>query len=249
MSAVKIHNQFLDSVEWKNGADCDFAVAGKVDTWRINISANLPLLNDFLSLMDPGEIARANRFLKPKDKNRFIVSRGALRNIMGRYTGQAPASIQFTEGPNKKPFIADTTKPIYYNISHSGDLLLLAVSGAEVGADVEFIDPAFNYKEVLQETFSAAEADLVKKNNRPETFYLLWTRKEALLKASSKGLDDELKAIPGLDGEHFVEGNIIGSDSDWNLKSFKVSEQYIATISFNSLINEFRFWHIDLKQD
>ncbi|CAN5252337.1 hypothetical protein BH09BAC6_BH09BAC6_18750 [soil metagenome] len=248
MSAVKIHSLFLDNIKWKNGTACDFAVTGKVDTWRINISANLPWLDDFLSLMDTGEISRAGRYLRQQDKDRFIISRGALRTILGKYLQQAPASIQFHIGKNKKPQIANTDKPFYYNISHSGDWILLAVSGAEVGADVEFINPEFDYQEVLQETFSPAEVDFIKEKPTKEAFYLVWTRKEALLKATAKGLDDELEAIPGLDGEHFVDGNVIGSALGWNLKSFNITGQYMATIACSSLISEFSFWDADLKQ-
>ncbi len=70
MSLHKIQIQYLSEITWDDGDTCDFDVKEQVDVWRINISSNLPLLDNFLAILQPDEIARANRYYQTKDKDR-----------------------------------------------------------------------------------------------------------------------------------------------------------------------------------
>jgi len=246
MSAIKIQIRYLNDVSWVNGSVCDFSVHNnKADVWRINISSNLSVINSFLEILRPGEIARANRYYQTKDRDRFIISRGALRIILGKYINQQPALIEFKTGPNKKPYINNTNHDqLCFNISHSGDWILVAVSNSEIGADTEQVNYAFNYKDVLQGNFSSAEIDYIDQDSSVERFFMLWTRKEALTKATAKGLDEDLKSIPCLDGVHVTESSTVSSEEDWQISTFKLSENYLASVANNIKIVTIRFWDI-----
>lgn len=248
MPLIKISNHYLDHINWVNSEACNFVTNNMADIWRINISSNLFLLDHFLSILQPAEIARANRYFQAKDKNRFIISRGALRVILGKYFNQSPSSIEFAEGANKKPYIKSTGKTeLRYNISHSGDWILLAVANSEIGADTEQVNPAYHYHEVLQDNFSGDEINYIEQGISPERFFLLWTRKEALTKATGKGLDEDLKLIPCLDGIHLAESSVISSANDWLISSFELHACYIASIAVNPTIEEIRFWDVYFK--
>jgi 4'-phosphopantetheinyl transferase len=246
MYSDKIHVRYLNDVTWVNGTACDFLVNNdQTDLWRINISSNLSLLENFLSILHPDEIARANRYYQTKDKNRFIISRGALRIILGKYLNEQPADIEFKTGINKKPYINNTNHtPLCYNISHSGDWILLAVSNSEIGADTEQVNFTFKYQDVLQDNFSPAEIGYINQSSSVERFFMLWTRKEALTKATGKGLDGDLKLIPCLDGIHVVQGGTILSGEDWQISTFELSENYLASVANNINIVTIRFWDI-----
>ncbi len=246
MSLIKINVRYLNDVSWVNSAVCDFLVAtDRADVWRININSNLLMLDNFLSILHPDEIARANRYYQTKDRNRFIISRGALRIILGKYLNEQPALIEFKTGVNKKPYINNTNHTrLCYNISHSGDWILLGISDSEIGADTEQVNFTFGYDDVLQDNFSDAEIDFINQSAPVERFFMLWTRKEALLKATAKGLDEDLKLIPSLDGIHFTESSTISSGENWQMSTFKLSENYVATIANNIKIVTTRFWDI-----
>jgi 4'-phosphopantetheinyl transferase len=234
MPLINIQIQYLNDVNWINGTDYGYAMDNNVDIWRVNITSNLSLLENFLTIIHPDEIARANRYFHVRDKNRFIISRGALRNILAKYLNIQPSGVEFEIGPNKKPHIKNAAgNKLYYNMSHSGDWILLAVANSEIGADTEFINDTYSYKDVLKDNFSADEINYINQGPSIDRFYQLWTRKEALTKATGKGLDEDLKLIPCLDGIHSVESNIISSTNNWLLTTFKLNKQYVASVASN----------------
>jgi 4'-phosphopantetheinyl transferase len=245
MSIIKISAHYLDDLTWKDSAVCDFVINNSVDVWRINISSNLSVLNDFLAIINPGELARANRYYHAKDRNRFIISRGALRIILGKYLNHHPAAIEFEIGINKKPHIKNPNNTgIFYNISHAGDWILLGISNANIGVDTEQINYDYNYKDVLQDNFSREEIDFINQTMSFERFFMLWTRKEALTKATGKGLDSDLKLIPCLEGIHFAQSDIMSSTHDWLINTFKLNENNLGSIAINPGTASTRFWDI-----
>jgi 4'-phosphopantetheinyl transferase len=248
MSSVKITNQYLDTISWQSSISCGFVTGNAVDIWRIGVSSNLLFLEPFLAIMHPGEIERANRYFQTKDKNRHIVCRGALRIILGKYLNIPPASMEFGIGTNQKPFVKNpNTINICYNISHSEDYILIAVAATEVGADIELINENFGYQEIIEEHFNAEEINFIAQAHSAERFFMLWTRKEALLKATAKGLDDDLKLVCSMDGTHPIPGNTISTKNDWEINSFNLNPQYIASIAVNPLASAYRYWDIDFN--
>ncbi len=245
MSSIKIRIRYLNDVTWVDSTACDFLVnSNRTDVWRINISSNLSMLDNFLTILHPGEISRANKYYQTKDRNRFIISRGALRIILGKYLNTQPVLIEFKTGINKKPYINTNHAQLCYNISHSGDWILLGISNSEIGADTEQVNFTFNYKDVLQDNFSSAEIEHINQSSSLDRFFLLWTRKEALTKATGKGLDNDLKSIPCLDGIHTGQSSTISTVEDWQISSFELSGNYLASVAHNIKIVTMRFWDI-----
>ncbi len=246
MALINISNRYINDVKWLNTKQFNFTInLNTIDIYRIDIGLNLTNLDDFAALLKPDETERANKYFYAKDKNRSIISRGALRYILGRYLQQSPGSIEFGVGINKKPYIKNNTNNICYNISHSGNWILIAIANSEIGTDIELINPDFNYKEVLSDNFSVNEINHINQNNPLETFYLLWTRKEALTKASGKGLDEDLKLIPCLDGDQLADSKIVSLNCDTSVSSFTPCNQYVCSVATGKTVNEIRFWDID----
>ena len=198
-------------------------------------------------IVNKDEVERAKRYYQIKDRNRFLISRGALRSILGKYLNIAPSSVSFGFGPNKKPYIINTGKAkLHYNLSHSGDWILIAVSASEIGADIEFIKPSFAYRDVLMDYFSTDEIKFINQQSSAERFFLLWTRKEAFVKATGKGLDSNLKLIPSLDGMHMTDE--VSPARNWFISSVKLNEQYIAALAGNINVNKVQFFDFSFNQ-
>ncbi|WP_428331032.1 4'-phosphopantetheinyl transferase family protein [Mucilaginibacter sp.] len=248
MGLIKITNQYLPGVSWVNANECGFKVNDTTDVWRINISLNIALLDYFTTVLNENELVKANRYFQTKDKNRFIVSRGALRILLGQYLNYSPSAIIFGIGVNKKPYIKTPEDVnLHYNISHSGDWILIAIAASAIGADVEFVNPSFNFNDILEDNFSAAEISYIKQTSSVERFFMTWTRKEALTKATEKGLDQDLKLIPGLDGENYIDSIIAASANNWLINSFPVSDTYVASIANNLSAKKLMFWNADFN--
>ncbi|MDN3548283.1 4'-phosphopantetheinyl transferase family protein [Mucilaginibacter aquaedulcis] len=244
--SIEVNIRFQDAINWQNEAECDFNLNDqRIDIWRIKISPNLSSLDQFFKLLKPDEMIRARGYVQKKDANRFVISRGALRWILGKYTDQSPCDVKFVISKNKKPAIFQQN--IKYNVSHSGDWILIAISTNEIGIDTEEVDPMFRYKEILGDNFNKNEIDYIAHEDSVNSFFLLWTRKEALIKGTGQGLDDKLKYIPCLNGEHLTNQNVLTSLSNWLVNSFNVDDQNIASVATEATARVIKYWDINFQ--
>jgi 4'-phosphopantetheinyl transferase len=92
-----------------------------------------------------------------------------------------------------------------FNLSHSGDWVVLAFGrNRNIGVDVEMIKVDLDVQSIASRYFTAEEAALIENAaDRQTTFFHLWARKEAYVKACGSGLYRELSSfsVPVADGE------------------------------------------------
>ncbi|HEK22121.1 4'-phosphopantetheinyl transferase family protein [Mucilaginibacter sp.] len=207
--------------------------ADEVHVWCKSISEGVEMLPVYRAPLNADELARAGKYFQLKDQQRFVVSRGMQRMVLGRYLNNAPDKLEFILGDNKKPKIAhNSSEPLFYNLSHAGDRILLAVANSSVGVDVEYLDPDFEFKDILPENFSVEEAAYINETNSIERFYKLWTRKEGFLKTIGQGLGDHLSVTPALDGVHKLPQHLLKSNEDWLQQSFNIAPDHIAAVAY-----------------
>src|SRR5579864_3667460 len=77
--------------------------SGEIHLWRASLDQAPRQIERFLSLLAADERTRAERFYFARDRGHFIVARGMLRAILGRYMHRAPESIAFCYGAQGKP--------------------------------------------------------------------------------------------------------------------------------------------------
>jgi len=244
---LTVHCNWVDNPVWCKTADSSFNPRLYVDIWNISIPDFMHQISALKNILREDELARGKRYHHERDRNRFLIARALLRIILSKYLHTSSDSIQISIGKNKKPFI-ESSGPIawHYNTTHSGEYILIGISGSPIGVDVEKIDMNFAYKDILLSNFSDKEISFV--NGGPgerEHFYTLWTRKEALVKGTGKGMDEDFQEIPCLDGNHQVLEKTIGAAEDWQVESFRLSDQYIAAVAHVRTVHSLRFWHAD----
>lgn len=141
-------------------------------------------------LLSPDERQRAARFHFEVHRQRFIAARRALRLILGSCLDADPASLVFRYAPNGKPSLDGV--PLCFNLSHSAGYALIAVAfGRDLGVDLEEIRPQDDLLALANRFFAPPEQAAVAAAppaERPATFFRVWTRKEAYLKACGDGL-------------------------------------------------------------
>lgn len=178
---------------------------------------------EYSSILSKNETIKANSFLHIDDQKRFIVGKYMLRMILSRLISLAPESIQFKLSDHKKPFV---DAEIEFNTAHSGNIVLIAVHKKSVGIDIEFINRNFEYEGLISDVFSNREKLFINSGpNRSIDFYLLWTRKEALLKATGEGLLDRLQELDCL------ESIIYRNGIQYYLSSLLLEKEYAASIA------------------
>ncbi len=150
------------------------------------------------ALLSTDEQQRAAKFVFEKDRRKFIIGRGRLRQILGNYLGLPPENISFEYGAHGKPTLADVASGLKFNLSHSHELAALAVSIHEVGIDIEWCRPMDNMKSVAEKVYNDSELSLLfdsSPDKRIELFYKFWTCKEAFIKLTGEGFSRDPQTI------------------------------------------------------
>ncbi|MFC4535366.1 4'-phosphopantetheinyl transferase family protein [Sphaerisporangium dianthi] len=149
------------------------------------------------SLLSPDERARAGCFARVEDRRRYVVARAALRTVLGRAGRVHPRELRLATSKAGRPSLAPRdgpgARPLDFNLSHSGDVALIALwrGAGRVGVDVEHGSALVDYAAVARSMFPAVEADRVaaaRGEDRADRFLRLWTAKEAYLKALGVGI-------------------------------------------------------------
>lgn len=140
-------------------------------------------------LLSVAERARAARFHFDRDRRRYRVATGLLRQVLGRLVDRPPESLAFDVGPHGKPSLAGGPS---FNLSHSGEWWLLGwADEGRVGVDVEVHRSLPDLAALARRSFHPREADRVLAltgAEREAAFFRVWSRKEAFIKALGLGL-------------------------------------------------------------
>jgi 4'-phosphopantetheinyl transferase len=169
---------------------------GSLHIWRAPL-VPAAVRGHLLEALPASEREEGSRFVRPADRTQWMLARASLRMVLAKYLGGDPRELRIEVGASGKPGLAQAPdSPIRFNLSHSDNLALIAVSqGREVGIDVERIREVPKLKAILDDFFSEQEQAYVLSREgqvRTTAFFLLWTRREAAAKAVGIGLFEAL---------------------------------------------------------
>jgi 4'-phosphopantetheinyl transferase len=188
-------------------------------------------LTRFLNFL---ELDRASRFYNEIDKNHFIIYRSILKFVLAAYTKMDVKNIHLDFYPNKKPYLVSHPW-LHFNISHSKDFTVIAISRKKVGIDIEYMSKDFNFVDLLPVIFEKKEISTIQNAiNKTYSFYTAWTRKEAFVKALGKGIDEDFKNVPCLDGQHCIDFNFAQSNENWQVNTFNLTKDYLGALAFEN---------------
>jgi 4'-phosphopantetheinyl transferase len=178
------------------------------------------------------ELVRANRYLSPLVRQRFITSRATLRAILAEYLNIKPGDVEFQYSRQGKPALGEQ-HPLRFNISHSENLLVVAVTwGHEVGIDVEAVRSMPEADTIAAQYFSPTEYECYQTlpdDIKLQAFFNCWTRKEAYIKACGEGLalplsSFEVSFLPG-------EPPYLLRPAVWPMYAFSPAPDYIGALA------------------
>ncbi len=167
--------------------------AEQIDVWAVDLHAAPALLAHLETWLAADELARAQRFVFDRDRRRFVVARALLRLLLGRYLRQTPQELSFIYGEAGKPSLDPRGQPaLEFNLSHSADRALLAVSGSvPIGVDIESSTRAIDVLAIANRYFYGREFDAIAAAPAPlqrDAFLRHWVAKEAVLKGEGIGI-------------------------------------------------------------
>jgi 4'-phosphopantetheinyl transferase len=223
-----------------------------VDVWRISLTDLPDSVQGAEFSLSAEESQRASRFRFDADRQRFITSHTALRDILSSYLNCPQEQINFTVGEYGKPSVTSDLN-LDFNLSHSGDFALIAVARRhKVGVDVEHFRLDLEIEKIARRFFSEAEnAELMNlpSEQRSTGFFNCWARKEAYIKAHGFGLSLPLDSFDvSLTPDEPMLLRATRPDaheaSRWTLISLDVHPEYAGATAVNGRDLEFRFWDV-----
>jgi 4'-phosphopantetheinyl transferase len=145
------------------------------------------------------EKERACRFQFQNDRKRYTESHGFLRQVLAVYCNCQPVELEFDEGPYGKPLLTFPEGLLEFNISHSGGCTLIGVTRQHAcGVDIERLRQNVAITNIVSDWFSPEERrliDSVPADHQIQTFFRIWTMKEAVVKAMGAGMSVPLNEV------------------------------------------------------
>ena len=205
---------------------------GEVHVWAVPLHGEAAAFADVLS---SAEQDRVRRFRFADHQRRFQICHGALRQILGAYTGVEPQQVAFRHGPRGKPYLEGVGPA--FNLSHSGKLALVAVSQSELGVDVEKVRRLESLSQIAQRHFSDAEFGALSAldgDQRELAFYRCWTRKEAYIKALGEGLSmslDSFEVSVGVEPQFLACHDGREDPAEWSMMDVSPGPEFVGALA------------------
>lgn len=151
--------------------------------------------------LSAAERDRMARFVFEPDRIKYGLSRGGLRQLLGRYLDCPPAALEFTYSAQGKPSLTRPSQlpTLHFNLSHSGNWVAYGIScDRPLGIDIEQIRPLQRAQALAARCLTAAEYSAwsqLPAEAAQRQFFAYWTSKEAYLKATGQGLTGSMTGI------------------------------------------------------
>jgi 4'-phosphopantetheinyl transferase len=157
--------------------------------------------DELTAVLDDEERRRAGAIALEAERRRFTVAHAAVRFIVGARLGVPAREVRWDHGPHGKPEPAGDPTGTRVNLSHSGALTMVAVTGSrQVGVDIQRLARDVDVCALAERFFPPDEAASVLlasgAGERAELFTRLWARKEAVVKACGGRLLPHGIAVP-----------------------------------------------------
>jgi 4'-phosphopantetheinyl transferase len=229
-SNVTVHCNYLD----KNHSD----LADKLPLIEVFFAETKELslnYSEFSHFFNKEDSLKAAKFHSERDRDTYLYCHTLLRLFLSDKLKKNPDEISFGSGKFNKPFLNGNL--LYFNISHTRDSFAFAVSeNTGVGIDLEKSDRKINLNSISKRFFSKEENVFISESpdETIKRFFLLWTRKEALLKALGTGIISNPSGLEVFRQKNAINMELISNltgeplGSDYFIYSREISDYFLS---------------------
>ncbi len=222
--------------------------ADEVQVWRLRADlegdnrAAAMLIGDAVT---PDERDRAARFRQEADRQRFLQGRLLLRTFLGHHLGIAPRGVRFVNGEHGKPEVEHQAGAgiLRFNLAHSGEWLLFgarARSRARASTSSSTA-PMSDAILIARRFFAPPEVEALEALDpalHHDTFFRIWSRKEAIVKATGQGISAGLERF-AVSCDASEDVTLRGLDGDpawdrWTIRGLDMPPNYTAAVALRS---------------
>lgn len=217
----------------------EFINTDEVHIWSSFLLQETNDLETKLKCLEPKEQDRALSFYFTNDMIRFVQRRYLLKSILAMYLQMEIKDIRLKYNDFGKPELLENKNDLYFNISHTIDLIVLAFSrNNELGVDIEVVEKDDVDLMINKDIFTDKEMSYFSNldfQRKKELFYKLWTKKEAYLKAIGTGISKSLNSIE-IEFINTWEAKVIDQEKSFNQNHYliqlsKLPAKYIGMLA------------------
>ncbi|MGH2770228.1 MAG: 4'-phosphopantetheinyl transferase family protein, partial [Actinomycetota bacterium] len=180
--------------------------AGECHLWWWRLADVRPWLPDLIGMLSSQELESVRSLRRSVDRDRSIASRALLRITLAGYLERSPRELTIVRScgrcgqPHGKPrLLSPPADAIQFSVAHAADRLVMAFTIDDaVGVDVEEASKDFPVEEIAPEVLTPVELtafSTLPPDARRTAFFVSWTRKEAVVKATGHGLAVPLRSF------------------------------------------------------
>lgn len=150
------------------------------------------LENTYFSWLNPSEVERFHRIKHRDTQKQFFLTRILLRQQLSKTVAQSPSTLKFETSNHGRPSLLGYN--VDFNVSHTKNLIAIAINTtSRVGVDVENNSRNGQYTDIVEHYFHDSECQQI--GDHTDSFFKIWTLKEAYIKALGLGLQKSLKSF------------------------------------------------------
>lgn len=210
------------------GAAAPHIEGDAVQVWRVDLDRRPPGVGELAH-----ERERGDRMRDEQVRRRFLAGRTWLRAILAGHLGVDPGGVRFTVAERGKPSLVDGGDLCFSSSRSAGVGLVALTRDRPVGVDIEKIRSDLDHDDLARRFFSPGEAEALGQlpdgDRRLASFFGLWVRKEAVLKASGAGLADGLSHLD-------VRADLV--DGRWSVASIEVGPGFAAAVAVDGALGQ-----------
>ncbi len=206
-----------------------------IGLWRFDLTDNDQTQAYYWTLLDAVEQARAAN-MSDTLRYYYVMAHGQLRRLLASIVDEVPEKIRIKTTEYGKPYLVDYPNWAF-NISHSANILLIAIGqNCQLGVDIERCKPRINLSALAHKCFAPEELRYwlqLPEAEKTLAFYRFWTRKEAFVKATGRGIAlglDKCVINPENQCEFLTIPVDYGHISTWKIEVIEVELNWCAAL-------------------
>ncbi len=191
----------------------------KVYSYNISDASDADF-SEWFDAMSSERKEAVKRIKVPQKQKLKIAADHICRKAISEFCSADPDKIGFSVSEHGKPYAKNLD--VHFSISHSGDLVICAVSDKETGIDIEKI------REINPDTAKrfASENELKYTETHQNGFFEIWTLKEAYFKCIGTGLGADIKNV----SFEISESGISCSENGFDFSFLNIEKGYICAV-------------------
>ena len=222
-----------------------------IQIWHGNIADENSDYQDHWRILDAAEQAHAGKITNDLLRNRYVVVHGRLRKVLAQTLNELPERLSIKKAEHGKPYLTDRPE-LAFNLSHSANALVIAVGwNCRLGVDIEGCKPRAALTGLVDKCFAAEEIAHWKRLPEAQKnleFYRYWTRKEAFVKATGRGIALGLNqcVINPEDQTTFLRvPTECGSASMWHVRDLILGSGVCSALVSDKAVDGIRLMDLD----